>query len=1529
MRTWRLLGLLASLSAGALCLAAPTTPWQVDLAGEWRFHTGDDPAWAQPGLDDSKWDRLRAPALWDSGGYADYDGYGWYRRLFTAPADVAAQPLLVEIGGVDDDDWVYLNGKLVGQGKGCYKRRLYRVPAGIVHGGENLIAVRIFDGSMGGGLAVGPLTVREEALADRVAVTAVRIVQPTAADPRLRLELDLTSHSATPQTVRLQAGLKDYFQRALGSLDRSAAVAPGATVTETLTCPGSEGVDYRLALALSQGADRWEDFRYLQADALQGPRRTWLLNGTWDFLPVDKLAPTPPGGTWQTVTVPNATYGGWSGKQHSAWYRRRFAVPTDLGAQRLVLQFAAVAYGCEVFVNGTRVGSHLGGFEPFSFDITTAARPGADNEVCVGVTDWTAGLKPGVPVPEDPEKMPNSCMLIPFGTRVHSTRGIWQEVALEARSPVFVAESKVTTSVRKQTLAVTLTLRNDDSQARTVRVAPQVWDAGKTTFALEAREVAVPPTGTATVQWTRLWPNARLWWPADPHLYDLRTEVRQGAALTDLHHTRFGFREFWVDGTDYRLNGRIFRLRGQVCAPRPESPEALRKYFLTGLQRTNFTLVRHHMFPRPRYFYDLADELGMCLKDESAFYCAASTYALTDETLWGNLRQHVEAMVRRSWNHPALCLWSTENEILHCGGSRTPGTDAHIYELGQLIGRLDPTRPVEYEGDGDVVGRAATINIHYPREFGCHDHNLWPNDAWWLGQEGNDRWPQDLVWKHDKPLIMGEFCHYPYSRPPGGVSIFVGDSAYRSKEIEKAAHVMGVKFICEGARWSGVTGLNPWVGDAAYGEQCLVPVTVILREWDRQFWAGETVPRTLLTLNDTLETRRLELRVALLDAPPGSFTWGGTKTLEPGGRWELKLPVKMPAQPGRYRLVARVLQDGRELYTEERPLRVAARPPLSVPAGLRVALFDPAGRTGPALAAAGLRPRTLTALDTAALRDVDLLLLGSEAWTSAPDAGRESLPPFVVAGGKVFVLPQTALPGWLPASPVVEKARAATMSYERSPGHPLLAGLDSAGRDLCWWRGDHLVARTLLRKPQTRNFRVIAEAGGRGGLQWTPLLELDAGRGWWVLCQYLVDSKLADEPAAAILLQNALNYAAQPARPLERRVAVLGSPELLQFLAALGLTAEELTGQDPATYDLVIAEGSALTPETAARLHQLAAAGKTVWVYAAGGAKPELLKTVAPAAQGIAAVAAHGRVLKLSEDGLLAGISNADLFWYREDCWYEDWEGRGTGLADEPCTVQLQLDNAARVYTEPACLAEAPVGQGRVVLSTLRLAEAQPVVLAKARRLGAMLLTNLGVPLERREPDLSGLKQEPVDLQRVFTAQLRDEVAGDGKGGWTDQGAQDLRALPLGVRSLAGISFDVRDGCLALRSAAHLPHQPERVANIPVGRPCAALYLLHAAAWAGPEGTPVARLRVRYEDGKEATVLVASGVNVGDWWTPTDLPQARVAWRGAGPEGHTVGVYAAAWRNPRPTVPIASLTAESTGGDAIYLLLGVTCGVKP
>jgi len=141
------------------------------IISPWKFSLGDDMAWKDPGFDDGTWRSIFVPRYWEVQGYRDYDGYAWYRTRFRAPAELADQTLVLLVGRVDDLDETYLNGERVGrtgtmrnQGKGVLnsddyaKLRAYTVPAGKLHTDrDNVLAVRVYDGYMHGGIYDWPI----------------------------------------------------------------------------------------------------------------------------------------------------------------------------------------------------------------------------------------------------------------------------------------------------------------------------------------------------------------------------------------------------------------------------------------------------------------------------------------------------------------------------------------------------------------------------------------------------------------------------------------------------------------------------------------------------------------------------------------------------------------------------------------------------------------------------------------------------------------------------------------------------------------------------------------------------------------------------------------------------------------------------------------------------------------------------------------------------------------------------------------------------------------------------------------------------------------------------------------------------------------------------------------------------------------------------------------------------------------------------------------------------------------------------
>ena len=123
---------------------------------------------------------------------------------------------------------------------------------------------------------------------------------------------------------------------------------------------------------------------------LAQPRHEVSLNGTWQVVKVKDLTAPPPADGWRPIEVPGYLDGY---NYERAWFKRTFEVPAAMAGARIALYFGGVKYNSTLYVNGQKVGGTLNGFVPFECDITDAARVGQENEVLVGLHDWTGVFK--------------------------------------------------------------------------------------------------------------------------------------------------------------------------------------------------------------------------------------------------------------------------------------------------------------------------------------------------------------------------------------------------------------------------------------------------------------------------------------------------------------------------------------------------------------------------------------------------------------------------------------------------------------------------------------------------------------------------------------------------------------------------------------------------------------------------------------------------------------------------------------------------------------------------------------------------------------------------------------------------------------------------------------------------------------------------------------------------------------------------------------------------------------------------------
>ena len=155
------------------------------LGDTWKFKTGDDPAYAEPGFDDSGWAVIESGKTWEEQGYAGYDGYAWYRQTVKIPAGLREMSesqggLTLKPGLIDDVDITFFNGEIIGQTgnlppvyqTGYGQPRVYDIPADKVRWGEeNLIAIRVYDGGGGGGIYSGPVSLMVSGVEELVVLT--------------------------------------------------------------------------------------------------------------------------------------------------------------------------------------------------------------------------------------------------------------------------------------------------------------------------------------------------------------------------------------------------------------------------------------------------------------------------------------------------------------------------------------------------------------------------------------------------------------------------------------------------------------------------------------------------------------------------------------------------------------------------------------------------------------------------------------------------------------------------------------------------------------------------------------------------------------------------------------------------------------------------------------------------------------------------------------------------------------------------------------------------------------------------------------------------------------------------------------------------------------------------------------------------------------------------------------------------------------------------------------------------------------
>ena len=380
-------------------------------------------------------------------------------------------------------------------------------------------------------------------------------------------------------------------------------------------------------------------------------REHWLnLNGPWDFAASREM----PAVYEKTITVPFCPESMLSGiREHfdegmPLWYRRKVTLPETFRSGRVLLHIGAADQKAEVLVNGKKIGTHEGGYDAFSFDITDALQE--ENEILICCTDDLRN------------------QIYPYGKQTLTrggmwytpVSGIWQTVWLE-QVPVKYIEKL---SILVQGTSVTIDTGLD--MAGTVTVA------GLGSFPLEQGKVTITPE------------NPRFWSPEDPYLYDFTIEagedrVESYFAIRTLEIKKVGqWPRLCLNGKPYFFHGLLdqgYWPEGLLTPPAPESYET----DILAMKKLGFNTLRKHIKIEMEEFYYQCDRLGMIvwqdMVNNSDYNFARDTALPTvgiqklDDRKWHNnpasrqmFKRCAKAMVEQLKNHPSVCYWTIFNE---------------------------------------------------------------------------------------------------------------------------------------------------------------------------------------------------------------------------------------------------------------------------------------------------------------------------------------------------------------------------------------------------------------------------------------------------------------------------------------------------------------------------------------------------------------------------------------------------------------------------------------------------------------------------------------------------------------------------------------------------------------------------------------------------------------------------------------------------------------------------------------------------
>ena len=479
------------------------------------------------------------------------------------------------------------------------------------------------------------------------------------------------------------------------------------------------------------------------------------------------------------------------------WYERSITIPSDWAGKTITLEFQRIGTDGLVFVNGRKCG--IVSWPGDEIDITDFVRPGQTATVRVLVVAAANET-------EVDEMFSGKVVNHKLRRGGQWACGITGEVFLRCRPKgAHISDVFVQPSVRRKELTVLVELANVAQSGKVLCIARLLDENGREERQFRAQG-ELKPASKQIVKFTWKWSNPRLWDFRQPSLYTLLLRI-VGAGVDDEWQQVFGFREFWVEGKRFFLNGKEIRLRPACLPDEWTNYSGVVEYIdgvLDGLMKAGFNIGEQ--WPWDNYERGRVDfrHLWAERADRKGFLIAGALPSMTpflfesgwrlawDEKRKSAWEEIVVKELKRLRNHPSIVMWATTPNVFGMPQDQNPlligrkglRTDAFAQagrEGLEIVKRHDPTRPV-FTHHGADVGDLHTVNMYL---------NLIP-------LQEREEWLSEWAKSGDLPFMCIEFgtpFHATFLRGRNGFSeaifteplatefcaIYLGANAYTSE----------------------------------------------------------------------------------------------------------------------------------------------------------------------------------------------------------------------------------------------------------------------------------------------------------------------------------------------------------------------------------------------------------------------------------------------------------------------------------------------------------------------------------------------------------------------------------------------------------------------------------------------------------------------------------------------------------------------------------------------------------------------------